>query len=100
MVNGCGSDEADETLASAEFYNPAKDIWQKIGPLITGRAVHSMTMLGSDLIVSGGLDEISGPTSVETWNGCTWVELDGMGLGVVRGAHAAVSVKAGELSCI
>ena len=97
-----GSDEADEPLDSAEFYNTAKDIWQKIGPLITGRTFPSMTMLGSDLIVSGGLNnhETSGLTSVETWNGCTWVEWEGMRLGVVRGGQAAVSVKAGALSCI
>ena len=94
-----GQDEADEPLASAEFYNPAKDIWQEIGSLITVRTLFSMTMLGSDLIVSGGYDEIF-KTSVETWNGSAWVELEGMGLGVLRGAHAAVSIKAGELSCV
>ena len=95
-----GSDDTQEPLASAEFYNPAKDIWQKIGPLITGRSFHSMTMLGSDLIVSGGFDQVSGPASVETWNGCTWVELDENKLDGWRGAHAAVSIKAGVLSCI
>ena len=48
--------------------------------------------------MSGGFDEFSGASSVETWNGSTWVE--GMGLGVLRAGHAAVSIKAGELSCI
>ena len=94
-----GSDEAEEPLASAEFYNPAKDIWQEIGSLISVRTLFSMTMLGSDLIVSGGYDEIF-KTSVETWNGSAWVELEGLGVGVARGAHAAVSIKAGELSCV
>ena len=95
-----GGGVTDEPLASAEFYIPAQDIWQEIGSLITVRTVHSMTILGSDLIVSGGFDETSGPTSVETWNGSSWVELKGMRLGVVRGGHAAVSIKAGVLSCI
>ena len=100
-----GSDEAEEPLASAEFYNPAKDIWQEIGSLISVRTLFSMTMLGSDLIVSGGFDEAddrptNGRTSVETWNGSRWVELDENKLDGWRGAHAAVSVKAGVLSCI
>ena len=95
-----GIDEAEELLASAEFYNPAKDIWQKIGPLIIRRSFHSMTMLGSDLIVSGGFGDISETTSVETWNGSKWVKLDENRLDGFRGAHAAVSIKAGVLSCI
>ena len=56
-----------------------------------------MTMLGGDLIVSGGLP---GWTSVEAWNGSTWVELDDQRLEIGRAFHAAVSVKAGILSFV
>ena len=84
-------------LSSAEFYNPQLDIWQEIASLTTGRGYSSMTMLGGDLIVSGGLP---GWTSVEAWNGSTWVELDDQRLEIGRAFHAAVSVKAGILSCV
>ena len=84
-------------FSSAEFYNPQLDIWEEISSLTTQRFFASMTMLGGDLIVSGGLP---GWTSVEAWNGSTWVELDDQRLEIGRAFHAAVSVKAGILSCV
>ena len=84
-------------FSSAEFYNPELDIWQEIASLSTGRGWSSMTILGVDLIVSGGLP---GWTSVEAWNGSSWVELDDQRLEIGRRGHAAVSVKAGVLSCV
>jgi len=90
-----GRDGRGLLLASAEFYDPATDMWQAIGPLNTARANFPMTMLGKQLIVSGG---DPGPlASVETWNGTSWVELDNLKVG--RDYHAAVSIKAGKLSC-
>ena len=59
-----------------------------------------MTLLGEDLIVSGGLDGSDYLSSVEMWNGSNWVELDDQRLEVGRAGHAAVSIKAGVLSCI
>ena len=84
-----------EMLTSAEFYNLVGDKWQHIGSLNVGHAYFRMTMLGEDLVVSGGAGLAS--TSVEIWNGSTWDELNNLMVG--RVSHAAVSVKAGKLSC-
>ena len=86
------------SLSTAEFYNPAADTWQAIGYLKTGRDAFPMTMLGENLIVTGGYGEDGHLTSVETWNGSSWVELNN--LKMWRMSHAAVSIKAGKLSCI
>ena len=87
-------------LSSAEFYNPQLDIWQEIASLTTRRGWSSMTMLGGDLIVSGGYDGYDYLSSVEMWNGSAWVELDDQRLEVGRIYHAAVSIKASILSCV
>ena len=87
-------------LSSAEFYNPQLDIWQEIASLTTGRGYSSMTMLGGDLIVSGGLDGYDFLSSVEMWNGSNWVESNNQRLEVGRSGHAAVSIEAGILSCV
>ena len=86
-------------LASAEFFNLVRDVWQAIGSLKTGWAWSLMTMLGEKLIVSGGDRDYEHLTSVEAWDGLRWVELN-LNLEVGRVYHAAVSVKAGQLSCI
>ena len=54
-----------------------------------------MSMLGGQLIVSGG--EPGYLTSVEAWNGSSWVEIENLEAG--RRSHMAVSIKAGKLSC-
>ena len=95
-----GFDASDSYLSSAEFYNPQLDIWQEIASLTTRRYFASMTMLGGDLIVSGGLDGYDYLSSVEMWNGSNWVESNNQRLEVGRSGHAAVSIKAGILSCV
>ena len=94
-----GRDTSGFDLSSVEFYNPQLDIWQEIASLTTRRGWSSMTMLGGDLIVSGGgsPDYLS---SVEMWNGSNWVELNNQRLEVGRSGHAAVSIKAGVLACV
>ena len=87
-------------LSSAEFYNPVLDIWQEIASLTTQRYGASMTKLGGDLIMSGGYDGYDYLSSVEMWNGSKWVELDDKRLEIGRAFHAAVSIKAGVLSCV
>ena len=97
-VAGGSGETGSGFLASAEFYNPAGDSWQAIGSLNTGRGHSPITMLGEKLVVSGG----GGPpslTSIETWNGTNWVELDN-NLMVARESHAAVSIKTKKLSCV
>ena len=67
-----GQNERGLTLDSAEFYNPAEDAWQAIGALNIARTFFQMTMLGEQVLASGGKPELL--TSLETWNGTTWVE--------------------------
>jgi len=85
-------------LATAEFYDPAADTWQAIGSLKTGRLALSMSMLGVKLIVTGGFGEEGHLTSVEAWDGTSWEEMEN--LQGWRMSHAAVSIRAGRLSCI
>ena len=95
-----GRDENGGFLASAEFYNPAEDAWQVASNwfLNKGRAYFPMSMVGERLIVSGGADNDNNPlTSVEAWDGTSWVELTSLKMG--RKYHAAVTVMAGKLSC-
>ena len=93
-----GGANGNGDLTSAEFYNLAGDNWQYIGSLNVGRTYSPMTMLGENLIVSGGqLDYHLTTCSVETWNGSNWVELNNLMVG--RAYHAAVSIKAGKLAC-
>ena len=89
-----GFDSSTVALSSTEFYNPAADMWKTIGSLNSGRA-SPMSMLGGQLIVSGG--EPGYLTSVEAWNGSRWVEIENLEAG--RRNHMAVSIKAGKLSC-
>ena len=93
-----GNDERGLHLASAEFYNPETDVWQAIGSLNTARANFPMTKLGKQVIVSGGEAAGDPLAGVETWNGTSWEELDKLRVG--RAYHAAVTIKAGKLSCI
>ena len=59
-------------MDSAEFYNPAEDAWQAIGGVNIARTFFQMTMLGDEVLASGGKPELL--TSLETWNGTAWVE--------------------------
>ena len=97
-VAGGQGDASASYLSSAEFYNPQLDIWQEIASLSTRPGWSLMTMLGAALIVSGGIP--GDQTSVEMWNGSNLVELDDQNLEAGRAGHAAVSIKAGVLSCI
>ena len=80
-------------MVSAEFYNSVLDTWQEINSLLNARAYAQMTMLGRDLIMTGYA------STVETWTGSIWVELDNNNLEVWRYSHAAVSIKTGILTC-
>ena len=80
---------------SAEFYNLASDSWQQIGSLITGHSYSPMTMLGENLIMSGGLslavDDMH-LTSVETWNRGRRDELNNPMVVRAYQYHAAVTI--------
>ena len=109
-----GTNENYQNLASAEFYDPARNRWEAIGSLKTGpRVFFPMTILGENSItVSGGEPGLL--TSVDSWNGTSWVESNSLMVGstfhfpfpflisifqVGRGYHAAVSIKTGKISC-
>merc|ERR1712130_870141 len=57
----------------------------------------AISMLGDMLIVTGGYGEDGHLTSVEAWDGASWVEMEN--LQKWRMSHGAVSIKAGSLSC-
>ena len=55
-----------------------------------------MSMVGINVVLSGGRNPAF-LTSVETWTGSSWSELNELKVG--RKAHAAVSVEAGKVRC-
>ena len=91
-----GSDDYGDYLDTAEFYFATSDTWQTVGSLNVARRYFPMTLVGSNVVVSGGRNPAF-LTSVETWNGSNWVELNELKMG--RKAHAAVSFEAGKLKC-
>ena len=80
-----GTNENYHNLASAEFYNPARDRWEAMESLKSGpRAFFPMTIVGEKLItVSGGEPGLL--TRVDAWNGTSWVETANLMVG--RGFH-------------
>ena len=79
-------DDMANHLASAEFFNPISDMWHAIGSINTERVYSPMTMVGQELIVSGG----SSPGLFDqVWSLGT--ELDGTSWRCLT--RAAVSIK-------
>ena len=64
-----------ETLNTAEFYTPVTDIWTNLDSLGTARAFHSLTIVNGQMVVAGGMNEI---TSVETLNGTEWIQTNNL----------------------
>ena len=91
-----GGFDGKNDLASAEFYNAADDSWSAIGSLQTARPFLQMTLLGEQMIVSGG-GKPDLLTSVEIFDGSSWVESSSLTMG--RSYHAAVSFRASGLKC-
>ena len=54
-------------LRPLDFVGPA----QELGSLATARSYHSLTIVGGQLVVAGGENEIA---SVETLNGREWIQ--------------------------
>ena len=94
---GVGRDDLWKTV---EFYSVAKDSWRAIGNLREGRSWFAMSLLGHEVLVSGGLgwdgDEID-LSSVEWFNGTSWIPW--YGLDETRSGHIAVSVPSGRIFC-
>ena len=84
------------TLDSVEFYEIAKDSWKAVGSLNHARNSFPMSLVGGQIVVTGGQSSLP-LTSVEVFDGTSWVELDQLRAG--RAHHVAVSVPAGKLSC-
>ena len=84
------------TLDSVEFYDIAKDSWKAVGSLNQARDSFPMSLVGAQLVVTGGQSPLL-LTSVETFDGASWAELDQLRTG--RARHVAVSIPAGKLSC-
>ena len=93
LVSSC---LAGLVATQCDLFHSGLPCWQKIGSLNTGRGYSPITLLGEKLVVSSGAP--SPLTSIETWNGSSWIELDN--LMVAREYHAAASIKARKLSCV
>ena len=81
-------------LNTVEFYDVSADEWRYLGKMNTARDFHGLTLLGGQLVVAGGEPD---HTSVETWDGTSWVKSDNLATG--RWRHAAVSIPAGMITC-
>ena len=84
------------TLDTVEFYRIAEDSWKSVGSLNHARDSFPISLVGAQIVVTGGQSPTL-LTSVETFDGASWVELDK--LKTDRAHHAAVSIPQGKLSC-
>ena len=95
-----GGTGRDEIWKTVEFFSVAKNSWQAIGDLREGRTWCAMSLLGHEVLVSGGSgwdgDEIE-LSSVELFNGTSWIPW--YGLDETRSGHIAVSVPSGRIFC-
>ena len=95
-----GGTGRDEIWKTVEFFSVAKNSWQAIGDLREGRTWCAMSLLGHEVLVSGGSgwdgDEIE-LSSVELFNGTSWIPW--YGLDETRNAHIAVGVPSGRIFC-
>ena len=75
VTGGCDSLKCDSVRLSSEIYDPESNQWAPTGPLASGRAGHTATLLPEgDVIVVGGCREAScRPTldSTERWSPST-----------------------------
>ena len=85
------------TLDTVEFYGIAEESWKAVGSLNRARDSFPMSLVGAQIVVTGGQTPLDLLTSVETFDGTSWVELDELQTG--RARHVAVSIPAGKLSC-
>lgn len=97
-AGGIGDDNIWKTV---EFYSVTKDSWREISAdLREGRYGFSMSLLGQQMLVSGGEgwdgDDIE-LSSVEWFNGTSWIPW--YGLDEPRTGHIALSVPSGRIFC-
>ena len=95
-----GGTGRDEIWKTVEFFSVAKNSWREISELRDGRYGFSMSLLGHEVLVSGGYgwdgDDIE-LYSVEWFNGTSWIPW--YGLDETRSGHIAVSVPSGRIFC-
>ncbi|MCY1081243.1 kelch repeat-containing protein [Archangium lansingense] len=100
LVTGGRVGEYDNnTLASAELYDPATGAWSYTGGLNTARAFHTMTLLpDGKVLVAGGSDASNNLlSSAELYDPATgtWTVVAGLGTG--RASHTAVLLPGGKV---
>jgi len=94
-----GGKGRDEVWNTVEFYSVAEDTWRAIGSLNRARNSFAMSLVGRQVVVSGGeAGGVSLMSSVEVFNGTSWINSDD--LIKDRLNHGAVSVPAGRLVCV
>jgi len=94
VTAGSGGLDEQPFYPSVEFYVGQEQQWRVLGELKTGRDSHSLSMVSGIPYVAGG---IPAQTSVERFNGTTWVEAGRMEAG--RFGHTAVDIPAGVVAC-
>ena len=92
-----GTDPADTTLSSVEFYVAQEQRWRVLGSMTTARTGHSLSTVSGLPYAAGGYS-ISNLASVERLNGTTWEEVGSM-KGGGRDGHAAVNIPSGLVTC-
>ena len=95
-----GGTGRDDIWKTVEFYSVAKDRWREISELREVRSWCAMSLLGHEVLVSGGSgwdgDEID-LSSAEWFNGTSWIPW--YRLDEARRGHIAVSVPSGRIFC-
>ena len=102
-IYACGGTGRDDIWKTVEFYSVAKDSWGAISDMRQSRSWFAMSLLGQQVLVSGGSaypgldeDEIE-LSSAEWFNGTSWIPW--YGLDEARRGHIAVSVPSGRIFC-
>jgi N-acetylneuraminic acid mutarotase len=95
-------------LRSAELYNPITETWTLVGSLVTARANHSATLLGTGrILIAGGYNPDSNPgssnhdlSSAEVFDPITRAWSRTYGFQIARAWHSAVLLASGEVLAV